>query len=73
MPDYTSIIVAVISLCSSGTVAVMTYIFNKKQSKELARQNRELANWKNSLAIQKDAAAALRDYEYDSRKRMYAE
>lgn len=50
----------------------MTYLFNKEQSKELDRQSKDLENWKNNLAMQKDAAA-LRDYQYDARKRLYQE
>ena len=69
--DISAIIVAVISLISAAVVAILTYIFNKKQNRELTKQSEHLELLKSRLETQKDEKAAKTDYEYDARKNLY--
>jgi hypothetical protein len=64
LADNSAIVVAIISLISSITATVLTVVLNK-------RHDQELEHLKNSLAIQKDQQTAIREYEYDARKRLY--
>jgi hypothetical protein len=64
--DVAAIIVAVISLISSLVITIVNYIFNNKREKEIE----EL---RNKFVLQKDEETAIRDYQYEARKRLYQE
>lgn len=70
---YAALITGLLGFVTAVVAAVFTFRFTIIQNRELNKQNRHIEELKNSLAIQKDEAAALRDYEYDARKRLYQE
>jgi hypothetical protein len=82
--DSTAIIVAVISLASSVSVAVFAYVnsqrlqkLNSAQEEKLTRINnvnsQELEKLKKKLGDEKSEQDARRDYEYEAKKRLYQE
>jgi hypothetical protein len=75
--EIITIIVAIISLLSSITVAIVSYILNKKKDKELKdidlRYSENLKRLEKQLASEKSEEDALRDYKYEAKKRLYEE
>jgi hypothetical protein len=77
MVENAEIIVALISIAPTITIAVISIYYNDKHNRRLADINQRhaevMAELEHRFSMQRDDATARRDYKYSALKRLYNE